>query len=574
MDAVERRQIYLQQVYDSVPRILSELDRDQFSRTYGSFDREYWAWATKDFSNIDLQRAAYPLTLLYLNDLEGNPWYKKNRLKDWIFASIKFWYRSQHKDGSFDHHYPHENSFVGTAFTLYELSQVYSEFKNKGEMDSNLEDCWLPAMIKAADFLCRNDECHGFISNHRIGASCALFSVFSITGEPKYKERAYYFIESIKRMFMRKEGWLYEYGGADPGYQTLDTYYLANFYRLTKDEDLLKEVIIPSIRFISYFFHPDGSVGGEYGSRNCPLYFPSGFEILGQLILEAGAIAQVGCQAIRERNSPVLIDHDLRNFVPMLSSYTQAAIVIKNNYSGPAIKMPFEEEFIRYWPEAGLLVNSDSKFYTVIGLSKGGVIKVFAKDNGRLIAAHAGYLIEFNNKRFCSNQFLERGEENSFTGVSIADVLNAEKKISFVSHFFDVVYLRTMTPLRFLLFRIFNLTIGRCRLVNQWVRYNLITKIFIHRRIKYPISVKRTFELKKDSILLIDEFTGLEQRKVKGLHASDIFTTIYMGSAKYFRNSEAIVDNLSKSNLFEAFCKDGRHKITYKIDANGLRIGE
>lgn len=564
MESTERRKVYLQQLYDSVPRILSELDRDPFSRTYGSFDREYWAWATKDFSNIDLQRATYPLALLYSNDLEGNPWYKKPRLKDWIIASIRFWCRSQHKDGSFDHHYPNENSFVCTAFTLYELSRVYSEFKDKGGIDADLENFWLPAMVKAADFLCKNDERHGFISNHRAGASCALFSMFLITQESRYKERAYFFIDSIKKMMSQKEGWLYEYGGTDPGYQTLDTYYLANFYRLTKDKKILDELIVPSLKFLIYFFHPDGSVGGEYGSRNCPLYYPAGFEILGDVMPEAKAIAQIGALAISKKNSPALSDHDIRNFVPMLASYAQAVVAIRDNYSGPDIKMPFTQEFSKYWPEAGLFVNSDSKFYTVIGLSKGGVIKVFAKDKGGLVAAHAGYLIGFNNGKFCSNQFLERG----------ADILNTEKKITLVSYFFDVVHLRTMTPLRFLLFRIFNLTIGKCKPVNQWVRYNLITKIFIHRKIRYPVSVKRTFEFKKESILIIDEFSGLEQRKVESLRSSDIFTTIYMGSAKYFRNSESIADDLSKTNLLEIFLRGSKHKIAYKIDSNGLHIGE
>ena len=51
------KEVYLKEILVAVPRILSHLDRDPFSPTYGCFDREYWAWATKEFPNIDLQRA-------------------------------------------------------------------------------------------------------------------------------------------------------------------------------------------------------------------------------------------------------------------------------------------------------------------------------------------------------------------------------------------------------------------------------------------------------------------------------------------------------------------------------------
>ena len=32
--------------------------------------------------------------------------------------------------------------------------------------------------------------------------------------------------------------------------------------------------------FTSYFVHPDGSFGGEYGSRNTYSFFPHGFELI------------------------------------------------------------------------------------------------------------------------------------------------------------------------------------------------------------------------------------------------------------------------------------------------------
>ena len=63
------------------------------------------------------------------------------------------------------------------------------------------------------------------------------------------------------------EGWFKEYEGADPGYQSLCTYYLADVHRMRPNFDLA-DPLRESVRFLWHFAHPDGSFGGIYGSRN------------------------------------------------------------------------------------------------------------------------------------------------------------------------------------------------------------------------------------------------------------------------------------------------------------------
>src|SRR3990172_1259539 len=118
-------EFYRSALLSSVPRILSELDRDVSSVNYGCFDREYWAWITKDFSNIDAQRMVYPLALLWKTEFHGNIYHRNEQIKKWIIAGILFWCKKQNRDGSFDHLYPFEHSFVGAAFTLYEIAETY-----------------------------------------------------------------------------------------------------------------------------------------------------------------------------------------------------------------------------------------------------------------------------------------------------------------------------------------------------------------------------------------------------------------------------------------------------------------
>ena len=64
-----------------------------------------------------------------------------------------------------------------------------------------------------------------------------------------------------------EEGWYLEYSGADPGYQTHATFYLAVLFTKTRDNDLLDSLKRANL-YLSYFIHPDGTIGGEYASRN------------------------------------------------------------------------------------------------------------------------------------------------------------------------------------------------------------------------------------------------------------------------------------------------------------------
>ena len=65
------------------------------------------------------------------------------------------------------------------------------------------------------------------------------------------------------------EGWFSEYEGADPGYQSLCTHYLADVHLIRRDLGLLQP-LTSSIRFLWHFANPDGSFGGHYGSRIYP----------------------------------------------------------------------------------------------------------------------------------------------------------------------------------------------------------------------------------------------------------------------------------------------------------------
>ena len=574
MQRSERHDLYAAQLAGAIPRALTALDRDPFSLTFGCFDREYWSWATKDFGNIDLQRTIYPLTFIYLSKFPGNRWHREPRLRDWILAALAHCEHVQYKNGSFDHHYPNESSFVGVAFPLAEIGLAFMMLDEAGTLLDAERGRWLNLFSRCADFLCRVDETHGFISNHRLGAVCGLHIASHLTGEMRFKRRGDEILATVVDK-ASPEGWLLEYTGADPGYQTLDINFMAHYFRLSGDQNFLEKLVLPSLEFLIYFFHTDGSVGGEYGSRNCPLYYPGGFEAFAPHSGAAETMARLGAKAILEGGSANLHGHDIRNFVPMMSSYTLAMKASGEEQStADALPPPFERHFERYWPDAGLYVRSDATHYTVVGCSKGGVVKFFNKTNSGLVGAHSGYLLEAEDGKFWSNQFHEKNPVSGLDDCADGEVKpKLERSFSVESRFFKVMPLRVFTPLRFLLFRIFVLILGRNLAINNWVKRNIITELVIHRRKPSVMRIQREFTFTSDSVQIRDRLEGMERFRARRLRAADIFTTIYMGSSKYYRNMEVLCDELSRRNLMDLIRASGG-RLTYHLDSTGLILIE
>ena len=260
---------YLDFVLRKFPKVLSQIDRDEDSPTFGCCDRNHWHYKIRDFSSAILQQSGLTLAILYNFEFEGNPYFKKETIKHIAIATLDYWARIQLRDGSFNEYYPYEHGFPPTAFSFFTACEIYKELNIQDEK-------YFPYFRKTARYLIGHIEEKA--SNQEMGSIAALHSWYSICKEPRVLEGLENKLQKILKT-QSPEGWFPEYGGADFGYQSVCLDMLAEYYFQSRDERVV-EPLNRIVSFIKYFVHPDGTVGGEYGSRNTLYFLPFGLELL------------------------------------------------------------------------------------------------------------------------------------------------------------------------------------------------------------------------------------------------------------------------------------------------------
>ncbi len=534
-DRAERQAFYRAELLRCAPRFLSRIDRCPLSAASGSADREYWAWATKDFANLDMQRGIRLLAYLYARPFPGNGFAGAPAMLAWIGQMVRFWAERQAAGGAFDHLYLHENSWMAAAFTLVDMAAAFD--LAGGAVAPEVRRDWLSTMERAAGHLLAHDEEHAFISNHRAAGAAGLASAGRILGGDAFLRRADAIMDAI---YARQsgEGWYVEYGGADPGYQTLDTHYQGCFWRETGAARTLDSVG-RSIEFLSYFLHPDGSIGGEYGSRACPHFFPGGFEVFAPYSGLAEAVAGAGVAGLAAGASTGLNEADGRNEVPMLTSYVLALEALDRDVTAsslpPAQPLPFTRRVERAWPESGMYVRNDGRSQTVVGAAKGGVVKVFDLASGALVHASGGYAGRTTSGRDVTTHLWTLSPDFTHDLPGGGEVPCAsDRRIVLRAPFYAFRRDRLMSPLKFLLFRVFNNTIGRIRSINNFVRRTLIVGRYIGARDRVGPILERTVTFAADgSVAISDRVSGADC--LASVREYGFLSTVYMASAKYFR---------------------------------------
>lgn len=265
------RNLFAREAIAQIPKILTLLDRNVHSPTYGCFDRNFWHYKIIDFPSGMAQEFVLPLALAYDTNLPDNPFYQQSVIPQWVEAGILFAARSAHSDGSCDDYFPYERAGGAAAFSLLACIESYTRLRLENKTA-------LRFFEKRADWLAHHQE-SGRLTNHQALIVLCLELLSKLLQTSKWDRAKVQRLEQVLS-WQSSEGWFQEYEGCDPGYHTLTISCLARIYQLRQDIRI-KEALIKAVELASHFIHPDGSYGGEYTSRNTYNFFPTVLNWLG-----------------------------------------------------------------------------------------------------------------------------------------------------------------------------------------------------------------------------------------------------------------------------------------------------
>jgi hypothetical protein len=503
-------------------RVLSLLDKNSFSPTYGCFDRNFWHYKTvTDYPSATYQQLALYLTYLYTYKTEHNTYYKQPELLGLILASIDYWVKIQNNDGSFNEWFPNEHSHVATAFTLYAITESLLILKEDIE-DQKLKSYF--ASIKNACLWLKNNP-DTKVLNHTAGALTATYNAYLLTLDAEISG----YIDmhrSIMKKYQSAEGWFHEYHGADIGYTSVSIDYLAKYYEKSGDE-IAYYMLEKAVSFLAFFIHPDGSSGGEYGNRNTKYIMPAGIHILAKYFDEARYILDKFYYGFKYGNQVELSTSDDRYFAFFFATnYIESAALFDTltpeNFTYNSLKYKY---FSQIFPQAGLVVKKTPRFYFVCNFKKGGIIKLYSAD-GKLLYSDSGYFVKFKNNKIASSQKLTQN-----TDYYIDNSSEYEIELKFEAPF---IWVNTSLPLTKLLipFRIFNYTFGHFSKVMDLFNTKL-KKFMITEPKLAPLKIKRTITIKDGKLKVNDVISKSTKLDVLDISLPSAKTNLHVPSSRY-----------------------------------------
>jgi len=526
------RDVYAARAMPSVARILSLMDRNAYSPTYGCVDREYWLCRTTDFPSSIAQFGTHALALCWAHEMPGNIYYQQPKVLRWTLAGLDYLTRIQHKDGSFDEFYPNERGWAGpTGFLVYAALDSYSLVRE--HMPVEMRERFLRMIERAAVFLYAHDEA-GVLANHHAMALLPIYYAYHVL-EQKHILDGFHVRLADFMSQTREEGWCLEYDGADLGYLSATVSFLAKLRKMYRDERL-DQVIDRAIEFSSYFVYPNGHYAGSMGSRSTLHFYPHGYELMGGQHPLAQRIADEMLAGLRDG---ALVPPDIQEDRYFL--YRTPELLLSYLDYGTRRDdlplLPFEREpFAQHFPEARMSVARTVDHYVCANLAKGGVVKVFDGESGKLLASDCGLLAEMDDGQIVTSQWIDESH-----------VVEQGDGAWCVEGDCHGVVTKRFTPIKFLLFRVWILCIGwNAKLA--WHAKGFIRKLLMLGARWAPLHFRRVVRLTDDGVEIETTLRLTGGPRVRRLTIGDEFHVRYVPQSRYFQPQELDVDGVELSS--------------------------
>jgi hypothetical protein len=547
------RRAYSDRGLAQIPRLLSLQDRNEFSRTYGCFHREYWLCRSVDFPSSIAQFGVHALALAYTQPFPDNPYLGNPKILLWTLAAMDYWTRIQKSDGSFDEFYPNERGWAGpTGFLVYAMCASYRLLE--GHVPEDLNRRFLRCVDRAGHFLAKHDE-PGVLANHHAMAILPIYEAYDLLKDPKLLAGFHVRLDDFLS-YCRDEGWCLEYDGADLGYLSATVSFLGKLRKLYTDERI-EGVCQRAIDFCSHFVLPSGHFGGVLGSRQTLHFYPHGFELFARENPTAAAVAEAMLKALWQgKLVPPEIQEDryfLYRVPEMLLSWV--------DWGGRPETLPAlpwqREPFARSWPGARMHVRKTPGAYVAVNLAKGGTFQVVHLDDPpRTTVSDAGVLARLVNGKVVTSQWIDEGHVVRMEG----DVLEVEGAM-------HNMVMKAFTPWTMIGFRLFMLLVGwhtgMAYRIKGWIRTLLMT-----RSGRAGARFHRTIRFEGGKVLVTDRIERGGGPAFARVKLGDDASVRYVPQSRYFQRFELGVRGsyLSSQDL-EKLNREGAFEITRTFEA-------
>lgn len=502
VDSPAARDLLAKTALAEIPKLLTLQDRNPHSPTYGCFDRNYWHYRVIDFPCGMSQEFVWPLALATVVNLPGNPYFNNGSIRECARAGVLFAVRNAHSDGSCDDYFPNEQAMGAVAFTMLACAESCQLLGIQSEEFSQFIE-------RRAEWLANREEA-GRLSNHHALVALGLDVAGRLLNTDKFVSAR---DQRLARLlcWQTGEGWFPEYDGFDPGYDTLTLSCLARLHQASPRPELAS-AITASVRLLANFVHPDGSFGGEYGSRNSYNYFPHGFELAGRWLPEALAVndrflAGLGGGKAACFSDDRIVGHHTWNYLLAARDF-----VMERN--APPTPPPERIELT----QAGIIIDQHATTKLYVAVNKGGTFKLF-RDN-QLLLSDTGVSIRMRNGRVSVTHLVDTYDHSQQP-----DSISIRGQMGWAKH-------ERMTTPRLILLRLIGLTIGR--IWPDAVR-GLLQKLLIVGKNAAPFRFERTLQWTGDTWKITDRIEAEDWTNVEGAGIGPDQTSIYVAMSRPFQ---------------------------------------
>ncbi|MCL2933100.1 MAG: hypothetical protein MGG11_12830 [Trichodesmium sp. MAG_R03] len=502
------RDLFAQEALAQIPKILTLLDRNLHSPTYGCFDRNFWHYKIIDFPSGMAQEFVLPLTLAYNLKIPNNPYYLQEMIYRWVEAGILYAAHTAHPNGSCDDYFPFEQASGATAFSLLASIESYQILElNNYKILSFFE--------KKADWLAHHYEI-GKLANHEALIVLCL-ELLSILLETSKWDTAKANRLSRLLNWQSQEGWFTEYSGFDPGYHTLTISCLARIYELNPSEKL-KHIITKAVELAAQFIHPDGSFGGEYASRNTYNFFPHGFELVGKWLPAALSINDQFLIGLKNGLAPCYADdhivgHHTWNYLLAWRDFvTERPVDLNRDVASLWLK------------EAQILIKRRPGIELYVSVNKGGVFKLFR--NQKLVASDTHLSLQVRKGKKILNAVSHLS--GNYDVKIFQDEIVISAKMGWAKQ-------TQMSSIKLIILRLVMLTFGR--FFPNFIR-KILQKILITGKQDAPFYFMRHFKYEDGSWHITDELFAKSWLNVISAGIGCDQTSIYVVMSRIFQISQ------------------------------------